>query len=137
MKSDLETLNPTRVRLTVDVPFDELKTSLDAAYKKIGSQVTIPGFRKGKVPPRVIDQRFGRGVVLEDGGMMKNTANTHVVRHAELLPAIGFDGTFRSALVGLPDQVPVMDFIVSVGSNRGWKVRRFVDMDEAKQWLGN
>ncbi len=66
MKSDLETLNPTRVRLTVEVPFDELKTSLDAAYRKIGSQVTIPGFRKGKVPPRVIDQRFGRGVVLEE-----------------------------------------------------------------------
>lgn len=64
MKSDLETLNPTRVKLTVEVPFEELKPSLDAAYKKIGGQVTIPGFRKGKVPPRVIDQRFGRDVVL-------------------------------------------------------------------------
>ena len=64
MKSDLETLNPTRVKLTVEVPFDELKPSLDAAYRKIGSQVTIPGFRKGKVPPRVIDQRFGREMVL-------------------------------------------------------------------------
>ena len=61
MKSDLETLNPTRVKLTVEVPFEELKPSLDAAYKKIAGQVTIPGFRKGKVPPRVIDQRFGRG----------------------------------------------------------------------------
>lgn len=60
----------------------------------------------------------------------------YVVRHAELLPTIGFDGTFRSALVGLPEQVPVMDFIVSVGSNRGWKVARFVDMEEARQWLG-
>lgn len=66
MKSDLETLNPTRVKLTVEVSFEDLKPSLDAAYKKIGRQVTIPGFRKGKVPPRVIDQRFGRGVVLEE-----------------------------------------------------------------------
>ncbi len=66
MKSDLETLNPTRVKLTVEVPFEELKPSLDAAYRKIGSQVTIPGFRKGRVPPRVIDQRFGRGMVLEE-----------------------------------------------------------------------
>ena len=66
MKSDLETLNPTRVKLTVEVPFEELKPSLDAAYRKIAAQVTIPGFRKGKVPPRVIDQRFGRGVVLEE-----------------------------------------------------------------------
>jgi trigger factor len=66
VKSDLETLNPTRVKLTVEVPFEELKPSLDAAYKKIGGQVSIPGFRKGKVPPRVIDQRFGRSVVLEE-----------------------------------------------------------------------
>ncbi|MBA2769871.1 MAG: trigger factor [Sporichthyaceae bacterium] len=66
MKTDLETLNPTRVKLTVEVPFEELKPSLDAAYRKIGGQVTIPGFRKGKVPPRVIDQRIGRGAVLEE-----------------------------------------------------------------------
>jgi trigger factor len=66
VKSELETLNPTRVKLTVAVPFEELKPSLDAAYKKIAAQVNIPGFRKGKVPPRVIDQRFGRSVVLEE-----------------------------------------------------------------------
>ncbi|MEV0966881.1 trigger factor [Streptomyces sp. NPDC049910] len=66
MKSAVETLNPTRVRLTVEVPFEELKASLDAAYKKINQQVTVKGFRKGKVPARVIDQRFGRGAVLEE-----------------------------------------------------------------------
>ncbi|MBN3930629.1 trigger factor [Streptomyces verrucosisporus] len=66
MKSAVENLNPTRVRLTVEVPFEELKPSLDAAYKKINQQVTVPGFRKGKVPARVIDQRFGRGAVLEE-----------------------------------------------------------------------
>lgn len=66
MKSAVETLNPTRVKLTVEVPFDELKPSMDAAYKSIASQVTVPGFRKGKVPPRIIDQRFGRGVVIEE-----------------------------------------------------------------------
>jgi trigger factor len=66
VKSAVETLNPTRVKLTVEVPYDELKPSLDAAYKSIGSQVTVPGFRKGKVPPRIIDQRFGRGAVIEE-----------------------------------------------------------------------
>jgi len=66
VKSAVETLNPTRVRLTVEVPFEELKPSLDAAYKKINQQVTVPGFRKGKVPARIIDQRFGRGAVLEE-----------------------------------------------------------------------
>jgi trigger factor len=48
------------------VPFEELKDSLDAAYKKINQQVTVKGFRKGKIPARVIDQRFGRGAVLEE-----------------------------------------------------------------------
>jgi trigger factor len=66
VKSAVETLNPTRVRLTVEVPFEELKPSLDAAYKKINQQVSVPGFRKGKIPARVIDQRFGRGAVLEE-----------------------------------------------------------------------
>jgi trigger factor len=66
VKSTVETLSPTRVKLTVEVPFDELRPSVDSAYRTIGSQVTIPGFRKGKVPPPVIDQRVGRGVVLEE-----------------------------------------------------------------------
>jgi trigger factor len=66
VKSAVETLDPTRVRLTVEVPFADLKPSLDTAYHKIAEQVTVPGFRKGKVPPRVIDQRIGRGAVLEE-----------------------------------------------------------------------
>lgn len=66
MKSTAETLGPTRVKLLVEVPFDELKPSLDEAYKRIAGQVTVPGFRKGKVPSRIIDQRFGRGAVLEE-----------------------------------------------------------------------
>ena len=66
MKSTVENLSPTRVRLAVEVPFEELKPSLDAAYKKIGAQVKVPGFRPGKVPARVIDQRVGRAAVLEE-----------------------------------------------------------------------
>lgn len=66
MKSAVETLGPTRVKLTVEVPFEELKPLLDQAYKTIGSQVQVPGFRKGKVPSRIIDQRVGRGVVVQE-----------------------------------------------------------------------
>ena len=66
MKTAVETLNPTRVKLTVEVPFDELKKDLDAAYKLIGSQIQVPGFRKGHVPTRIIDQRVGRGAVLQE-----------------------------------------------------------------------
>ena len=66
MKSSVETLNPTRVKLTVEVPYAELKPSVDSAYKKIAAQVSIPGFRKGRVPAAIIDQRVGRGVVLDE-----------------------------------------------------------------------
>jgi trigger factor len=66
MKSAVETLGPTRVKRTVEVPFDELQGSLDAAYKKIGQQVRLKGFRPGKVPPRMIDQYVGRAAVLEE-----------------------------------------------------------------------
>ncbi|MFC4786895.1 trigger factor [Nocardioides sp. MAHUQ-72] len=65
MKSAVETLSPTRAKLTVEVPFEELKPSLDAAYKKIAQQINIPGFRRGKVPPMVIDRQVGRGAVLD------------------------------------------------------------------------
>jgi trigger factor len=64
VKTDVEELSPTRVRLTVEVPFDELKPSLDKAYREVSRQVRIPGFRPGRVPPPVIDSRIGRGVVL-------------------------------------------------------------------------
>jgi trigger factor len=66
VKSVVEPLSATRVRLSVEVPFDEMGPSVKAAYQRIGAQVNVPGFRKGKVPNRVIDQRFGRGVVLEE-----------------------------------------------------------------------
>ena len=66
MKSTVETLSPTRVRLDIDVPFVELGKYVDAAYKKVSATVNIPGFRKGKVPNAMIDQRVGRGTVLDE-----------------------------------------------------------------------
>jgi trigger factor len=66
VKTDVEELSPTRVRLSVEVSFEELKPSLDKAYKEVAQQARIPGFRPGKVPPRVIDMRIGRGAVLSE-----------------------------------------------------------------------
>jgi trigger factor len=66
VKSTVETLSPTRVRLAIEVPFAELEPSLRKAYRDIAAQVTIPGFRKGKVPSAIIDQRIGRGAVLNE-----------------------------------------------------------------------
>lgn len=65
MKSAVETLEPTKVKLTVEVTYDELRPSIAHAYEHIAEQVSVPGFRKGKVPPRIIDQRVGRPAVIE------------------------------------------------------------------------
>ncbi|PZF60594.1 trigger factor [Curtobacterium sp. MCBD17_013] len=62
--STVDKLSPTRVKLTVNVTPDELKPSIDHAYKHIAEQINIPGFRKGKVPPAIVDQRVGRPEIL-------------------------------------------------------------------------
>jgi len=64
VKTTVEKLSPTRVKLSISVTPEDLKPSIEHAYKHIGEQVNIPGFRKGKIPPQLIDQRVGRGEVL-------------------------------------------------------------------------
>ena len=66
MKTAVEELTPTRVKLTIEVPFEELKPSLDKAYKELAKQVRLKGFRPGKAPARLIDQYVGRGAVLQE-----------------------------------------------------------------------
>lgn len=65
VKSTVEELNPTRVKLTVEVSGEELEPKIKDAYKSIAQQVQIPGFRKGKVPAAIIDQRVGREYVVQ------------------------------------------------------------------------
>lgn len=66
MKSSVEVLSPTRVRLDVEVTFAELEPHVATAYKTLATRVNIPGFRKGKVPAAMIDQRLGRGTVIDE-----------------------------------------------------------------------
>ena len=66
MKSSVEVLSPTRVRLDVEVAYAELESHVANAYKKVAAQVNIPGFRKGKIPASMIDQRVGRGTVIDE-----------------------------------------------------------------------
>ncbi len=66
MKSTVEQLSPTRVRMNIEVPFDELGPNFDRAYRKLAQQVKIPGFRPGKAPARVLESRIGRGAVLDE-----------------------------------------------------------------------
>ncbi len=78
--STVETLSPTRVKLHITVTPDELKPSIAHAYQHIAEDIQIPGFRKGKVPAPIIDQRVGRGAVIE-----------HAVSE-------GLDGFYREAV---------------------------------------
>ncbi|OMH36803.1 trigger factor [Tersicoccus sp. Bi-70] len=87
MKSAVEKLDPTRVKLTVEVSSEELKPSIDEAYTTISGQIQVPGFRKGKVPNRLIDQRVGRGYVIEtaiNDGL--NGWYQQAIQEAELRP---------------------------------------------------
>lgn len=65
MKSTVEQLSPTRVRINVEVPFTELQPDFDRAYKQLAQQVRLPGFRPGKAPAKLLEARIGRGAVLE------------------------------------------------------------------------
>ena len=66
MKSAVESISATRVRISIDVDFNDLEPHVKRAYQSISERIVIPGFRKGKVPRAMIDQRVGRGAVLDE-----------------------------------------------------------------------
>ena len=65
MKSNVEQLTPTRVRISVEVPFTELEPDFQRAYKELAKQVRLPGFRPGKAPVKLLEARFGREALLD------------------------------------------------------------------------
>ena len=65
MKSSIEQLSPTRVRINVEVPFTELQPDFDRAYKEMAKQVRLPGFRPGKAPAKLLEARIGREAMLD------------------------------------------------------------------------
>ena len=67
MKSTVEKLSPTRVRINVEVPFTELKPDFDRAYKQLAKQVRLPGFRPGKAPAKLLEARVGRSAPAGSG----------------------------------------------------------------------
>ena len=87
MDTHVENLTPTRAKITVEVPFEELRPDVDAAYRSVAKQVRVKGFRPGKVPPPVIDRQVGRGVVLQeavDSALQRTWLEA--LRDSELLP---------------------------------------------------
>ena len=65
MKSTVEQLSPTRVRINVEVPFTELQPDFDRAYKQLAKQIRLPGFRPGKAPAKLLEARIGREAMLD------------------------------------------------------------------------
>ncbi|MGO1638797.1 MAG: trigger factor [Ancrocorticia populi] len=87
MKSSVEILEPTKVKVTIEVPFEEFKPAIERSAKEIGKQVNIPGFRKGHVPTRVLEAQFGRGAIVEDA--VNNSLDgyySEAVRENDLVP---------------------------------------------------
>ena len=80
MKTKVDRINPTRVKLNIEVTPEEFKPSLDHAYEHIAEQVNVPGFRKGKIPAAILDQRVGRPAIL-----------AHAIND-------GLDGIYKKAL---------------------------------------
>ncbi|WEO75822.1 trigger factor [Cryobacterium sp. SO2] len=86
MKSTVEKLSPTRAKVTISVTPEELKPSITHAYGHIAEDINIPGFRKGKVPPPIIDQRVGKSAVLEHAvnesldGFYRKAVDEHKLR---------------------------------------------------------
>jgi trigger factor len=81
VKTTVETLSPTRSKITVTVTPEELKPALTHAYEHIAETVSIPGFRKGKIPARILEQRVGKAAIME-----------HAVNE-------GLEGFYRQAVV--------------------------------------
>ena len=65
MKTAVEKLNPTLAKIEVEVPFAEFKPYLDRTYKNLSGQISVPGFRKGKLPKQLIEQRAGFDYIVE------------------------------------------------------------------------
>jgi trigger factor len=65
VKSTVEQLSPTRVRINVEVPFTELQPDFDRTYKELAKQVRLPGFRPGKAPAKLLEARVGREAILD------------------------------------------------------------------------
>jgi trigger factor len=100
VKTTVEKLSPTRVKLVIGVTPEELKPSIDKAYTQIAAQINIPGFRKGKVPAPIIDQRVGRGEVLNQA---VNDTLDKVYRQAVEENSIRPLGRPEADVTGLPE----------------------------------
>jgi trigger factor len=116
LKTTVEKLNPTRVKLTIEVDQATFKPALDAAYKTISSQVNIPGFRKGNVPAKILDQRVGKDSILAQAindGM--DSFYREAIQSEKLRPLSTPQAEVKSApSASEPDKVLIIELEVEV-----------------------
>ncbi|MDO5645297.1 MAG: trigger factor [Dermabacter sp.] len=115
MKTAVEKLSATRVKLNVEVPFEELKPAIDQAARKIAQDVQLPGFRKGKVPTALVEQRFGKATIIQEAvndalpGFYSQAAAEAEIKPAgrpevDVTEVPGLDGSEGGALVFVVEQ---------------------------------
>lgn len=125
------TVNPVdqhKVSLTIEVPAVEVTKGIQAAVKRIASQVNIPGFRKGKAPRRILEANFGKEAILEEAfEMLAGKAYTEALRQNEIVPVSepevervtfeeGQDLVFKATVVKQPE--------VTLGEYKGIEVEK-------------
>ena len=124
MKSSVEKLSDTRSKITVEVPFSELKPEIDQAYAALAQQVQVPGFRKGKAPRQLIDARFGRGPVLEQvvNDMLPN-------RYAQAIESEGIKAIGQPSVeVTKIEDGELVEFVAEVDVRPEFELPKFEDI---------
>lgn len=71
METKIKELEESKIQLSVEISQDELKPEISNAYKRVAQKYTIPGFRKGKIPPHIIDLKIGKEIVIDE--MLNNS----------------------------------------------------------------
>lgn len=96
MKIDIEDLSPIKKRLTVEVPAEVVSREIDEAYKTMKSDTEVSGFRKGKVPEKVLRQKFGERVKADVAVRLVQKTYFDVVKQKGLRPVEGPDIDLKS-----------------------------------------
>ena len=112
MSLQVEKLEKNMAKLTIEVSADEFSKALEDAYQKNKSKISVPGFRKGKVPKKMIEQMYGKGVFYED-------AANALIPEGKVIPD-------RSLVVGSPGRV-IRELSEAEIEHLKWNASHYVD----------
>ena len=112
VKTSVTELPESRVRVQAEVPADEVERRVQQAARKLGDQMRIPGFRKGKVPPTVVIRRLGRETVLDEA-LRSSLGSWYVdaIDEAGITPV----GDPELDVGDLPEEGKPLEFSIEIG----------------------